>query len=333
MVKMPSFDDDTTVSRIYKTYEEEQRVSIPRPHLGASEIGKDCERAIWYNFRWIQEAKFSGRMLKLFERGKREEEILVNRISAAGVEIYPFNIQTGRQYTFSLFGGHFGGSLDAIGRGFVEAPSAWHLIEFKTHNDKSFNSLVKKFVREAKPEHFFQMQAYMGMSHEPGAEELTGVPKLERAFYFAVNKNDDEIYSERLHYDPKIYAQLKQKALRIILQQTPPPACAGGVMTCKFCDFAGVCNKDVENPVIPRKTCRSCCHVTAKEDGKWICELRDGKELPVDEQVRGCGKHLYLPYLLPWKPVDSDTAGNTITYEKEDGTRVINKGGGRFDPA
>ena len=44
----------------------------PRPmtafaHLGASIIGKDCERALWYDFRWVTRWAFTGRMLRLFD--------------------------------------------------------------------------------------------------------------------------------------------------------------------------------------------------------------------------------------------------------------------------
>ena len=45
-----------------------------RSHLGASVIGNKCKRAIWFNFRWVKKPEFSGRQLRLFNRGHKEEE-------------------------------------------------------------------------------------------------------------------------------------------------------------------------------------------------------------------------------------------------------------------
>jgi len=46
----------------------------PRKHLGMSEIGNDCSRQLWYKFRWMYSETHSGRMLRLFKRGHREED-------------------------------------------------------------------------------------------------------------------------------------------------------------------------------------------------------------------------------------------------------------------
>ena len=48
-----------------------------RTHLGASIIGKECSREAWYIFRWVKFAAFDGRMLRLFDRGKKEKLILL----------------------------------------------------------------------------------------------------------------------------------------------------------------------------------------------------------------------------------------------------------------
>ena len=62
--------------------------------------------------------------------------------------------------------------MDSALLGLPEAPKTWHVGEFKTHNQKSFDDLVKRGVEKAKPMHWDQMQAYMG---------LTG---MERALFF-----------------------------------------------------------------------------------------------------------------------------------------------------
>ena len=54
----------TTVAKIYKAYEDDAE-SGNRPHLGASLIGRSCERQLWLTFRWVDSKKFSGRMLQI----------------------------------------------------------------------------------------------------------------------------------------------------------------------------------------------------------------------------------------------------------------------------
>ena len=45
-----------------------------RWHLGASLIGRECKRYLWYVFRWCLHEKTTGRQQRLFNRGHREEE-------------------------------------------------------------------------------------------------------------------------------------------------------------------------------------------------------------------------------------------------------------------
>lgn len=61
-----------------------------RNHLGASLIGRKCRRELWYSFRWATDVKHSGRMVRLFNRGHREEERFVEWLRAVGVEHFPF---------------------------------------------------------------------------------------------------------------------------------------------------------------------------------------------------------------------------------------------------
>ena len=68
-----------TLSAIYAAYEAERGDGF-REHLGASLIGKSCERALWYDFRWVTRARFPGRILRLFETGQLEEARLVRNL-------------------------------------------------------------------------------------------------------------------------------------------------------------------------------------------------------------------------------------------------------------
>jgi hypothetical protein len=225
-----------------------------------------------------------------------------------------------------MYGGHFGGSLDGILIGLMEAPKTWHNLEMKTHNDKSFKALVKDGVEKAKPEHFIQMQTYMGMSHE----QVGGpVPVLDRSYYLAVNKNTDELYGERLHYDGGVYLGIKEKVRRIVFAVNPPPKMWADkeYFQCKWCDFKDVCHGTPADFEKPHKNCRTCLYSTPTDDGYWRCEKFD-KKLCAEEQRAGCEKHLFIPQLLPWKQVDVNEGA--IVYDDDSGNTITNYAGGEL---
>lgn len=62
-----------------------------RTHFGASGAGGYCPREAWYGFRRVENIEFSGRMLRLFNRGHEEEFRVFKWLSAMeGVVIQPF---------------------------------------------------------------------------------------------------------------------------------------------------------------------------------------------------------------------------------------------------
>ena len=195
-----------TRDAIFASYEADADTGF-RPHLGASQIGKSCERALWYDFRWTTPARFPGRILRLFETGQLEEARIVRNLRRIGATVLEVDPETGRQWRVEAHGGHFGGSLDAVALGLLEAPKTWHVVEFKTHSAKSFRELVAKGVAEAKPQHWAQMQIYM---------HLTG---LTRAMYVAVCKDTDDLHVERVRADGDAAERLLAKAAA---SSTPP---------------------------------------------------------------------------------------------------------------
>ena len=66
---------NSTIEAIYRKFET-NHVESSRAHLGASMIGRECNRALWYGFRWATVPNFPGRVLRLFKRGHDEEDIL-----------------------------------------------------------------------------------------------------------------------------------------------------------------------------------------------------------------------------------------------------------------
>jgi hypothetical protein len=291
-----------TRDAIFAAYEADTSDGF-RSHLGASLIGKECERALWYDFRWTTRAKFPGRVLRLFETGHLAEARLVQNLRRTGATVLEVDPETGRQFRVQAHGGHFGGSLDGIAHNLLEAPKTWHVLEFKTHSAKSFADLAAKHVRQSKPQHFAQMQIYMS---------LTG---LTRALYVAVNKDNDDLYIERVELDTAVSARLLEKAQRVIFAATPLPRISEDPSwyQCRLCDHADVCHGKQAAEI----NCRTCLHATPI-DGGWHC-ARHNKSLTEVDQRTACAHHLYLPPLVPGRQVDAGEGW--VEYEFADGVR------------
>lgn len=303
------------VTAIYAWWEN--RGERPRSYLGGSQIGRECERQLWYSFRWCNlggAREFDGRMLRLFDRGHREEPTFIAELRGIGCQVHDLDPSTGEQFRFKALSGHAAGGIDGVALGLPEAPKTWHLLEFKTHNAKSFGALQKDGVAKAKPEHWAQMQIYMRWAG------------LERAQYLAVNKDTDDLYAERIHADPDAGERLERKAERVIFAAEPLPRISddAAFYKCKGCAFHAVCHTSK----LPAPNCRNCLHATPERDGdgRWTCARHGGDEIPTDIQLEGCQQHRYIPALLArWgEAVDASEAEDWVEYRMKDGQTFRN---------
>src|SRR4051794_25208226 len=114
-----------TVDSIYKAYEAAAEDGM-RPHLGASLIGDDCERKLFFTFRWATVERHDGRLLRLFQTGHLAEHRFVADLRSIGCTVQDVNPETGKQWSVSAVGGHFGGSMDGVVLGLPEAPKTLH---------------------------------------------------------------------------------------------------------------------------------------------------------------------------------------------------------------
>jgi len=301
----------TIVAEIFR-WREKQADEGMRPHLGASLIGHPCARHLWLTFRWAAPQVWSGRMLRLFDRGQREEAVIVAELRGIGAEVSECQ-PNGDQWRVSACGGHFGGSMDGIAR---KLPGGsvhnWEVLEFKTHNAKSFREVAEKGVEKAKYQHWAQMQTYMA---------LTG---MTRANYIAVCKDDDQLYHERVHADPDAGKKIVERAAGIVYAAEPPPRISDKPdwHQCKMCHHAGQCH----GTEAPLPSCRSCAHVTPLDNGTWRCE-RHGITLDAAMQRRSCNVHRFIPAMLDaWaEMIDGDTVDNWVRYRvKASGAEFFN---------
>lgn len=257
----------TTLEKIESpTYQQEKR-----SYLGMSQIGHECSRYLWYHFRWAYQAEFPARMIRLFNRGHREEPEVIKELEKIGITCHSM------QAEFVAGWGHIKGHCDGMCDGVIEAPKTTHLLEIKTMSDKYFKEMVKKGCKAAKPIYYGQCQVGMhGYS-------------LKRALFIAVNKNDDSWYIERIRYNKDEAKELIAKGEGIILSDVPPIKVYKPTWyLCKFCDARFVCHYNSAFDV----TCRTCKHVSIEKFGKWVCG-DTGLELDEDAQKAAC--ELYSP--------------------------------------
>lgn len=240
-----------------------------RSHLGASIIGDECSRKLWYGFRWVHLEKFDGRMLRLFKRGHTEEEKIIKLLQGIGATVNDVDPMTGKQFRLSAVNGHFGGSCD----GNLELPVNGEpltvfvfdseevpvfLTEYKTGADKYYKMIDKsKSVAITKPIHFSQMNTY-GLKFG-----------LKYAVYIMVNKNNDDLYVEIVELDHSQGSQMIRKAEDIITSKVPPVKLSqdSTFWECKFCSFGAICHYGA--PI--EQNCRSCVHSEPVEKSQWRC--------------------------------------------------------------
>ena len=274
---------DGTVKRIYESYEKREKQHFSR-RLGASQIGRPCGREKWYSFRWAKAQHWEGRMLRLFLKGHLEEPIVGSDLKQIGVDWQPVDPETGEQWEFSELGDHFVCKLDGAACGFVESPATWHVVEIKTSSEQAFNKVCREGCAKAKPEHMAQMVTGMGLSG------------MERAMYIVVNKNTDEIYTERIHYNAKDWKRILQQAKEIIFAVEPPERIneSPAHWQCKFCNFASICH---DMGGIAEVNCRTCQFSTPLEEGGWVCEAHR-TSISYEEQMAGCDDHVRRPGMV-----------------------------------
>jgi len=294
------------VTAIYEWWQDRGKTENPRRYLGGSEIGHHCERYLWYKFRGSFDDSFDGRLYRLFNRGHREEAVFVEELRGIGCEVYECD-EDGQQFEVVAIDEHFKGHADAVCRGVPGAEKTWHLVEMKTFNSKDFAKLQKEGVEKHKPQHFAQMQVYMHLL------------ELTRALYLAVNKDNDELYAERIKAEKTAAETLLKRADRIIRSpEIPPrPYPRSDYYLCKWCPAQNLCWGEADEAVpVPSLDCRQCCHATPIEGGQWRCER--GKDFGTP-----CKDHLFLPGYLETEGTPVDAGNDRITYEARDGFRFI----------
>lgn len=305
--------EPATVRAIDEALAVQHAAETPRGHLGMSQIGGACDRLLWLKFRWSLPDTPSPRILRVFKVGNLLEDAMIGWLkSLPGVELHTAG-QDGKQINFKLFGGHFAGSLDGVIRGIPEAPKTWHVWECKTSNTKRFADLCKTGIKEWAPEYWAQVQCYMGSIG------------MDRALFTVINKDDSQIYTERVTYEPMAWDALQARALHI-LEATQPPA--GAWKSPDDWQAKMKINEGARDVYfgreLPAPNCRNCRHsspILTGEDAAWGC-TQIGDLIGIDLQRTGCRHHEYITGLMPFECTGETPQG--VGYKLPNGRVIVN---------
>lgn len=196
-----------------------------RDYIGASLIGSDCLRQIWYEFKGVQATEVPTKIRRTWIIGRVLEGTILNWLQEAGIEIeQPQNQFEAKEMPY------FKGHVDSI---WMKNGKPFAIIEIKTAKDASYLIFVKKGLRTWNPQYYAQLQSYMGMSG------------IHQAYILVLNKDTSDLCDELVIFDGPYYEKLQQKALMISNAQVAPPKINGSPLwyQCKMCKFNKVCHK------------------------------------------------------------------------------------------
>lgn len=278
----------------------EVKSSNGRDYLGCSELGHPCRRWLWLSFRNAIAQEHSGRTMRIFRRGKLEEETIIDDLESIGVKVRTQQVEV-------IFGVHIKGHLDAIISNVdLDDPEREFVAEFKTHNKSSFAELKKKGVKGAHFTHYVQMQMYM---------MGTGI---HQAIYFAVCKDDDSIHYEAIEYDEAIAQKYLERAQEIVVEKRMPEPLSTDPSwyQCKMCPAHKFCHV---THTIEEKHCMTCDYCIPFEDGTWGCNNDDSIYLGIitdSIRISGCWFHEMHGDLVPFESGKKEI-GNLTAAENE----------------
>jgi len=310
---------ENDINSFCETYYEQGH----RNHLGASELGEECWRKLWYGFRWTKLDYHDGRMMRLFNVGHSAEPRFVAYLKGIGFEVQEFENPILHYHPES--GSYFYGKEFNPGDGLIEdvSDNAGHIAaaasqgikpnQFRIsgalgHYGGSLDGICKAPAKYEISENIILSLSFKtnntGAGYAKVADEHLSKSKpkhwaqecqygykagIRYCIYMIENKNDSDITIKIVELDWNYGAELEKKANSIIFAKEPPPRISDNpaFFNCKYCHQAGICHQGEK----PEKNCRSCRHSEPVENGEWHCHLYNSNP-PDDFIKKGCDQWL-----------------------------------------
>ncbi len=311
MVALPQLSDPTleAADRAMEAISREQREV--RPYLGASAIGKPCERQLWYDFRNAGREAMTAASLKRIEDGHHGEDVQAVRLRlVSGIELHTIDPETGRQIGIEDHAGHFRGHLDGAICGLLQSPKTWHVWEHKQVGEDKLTKLQKLKVslgeKNALHEwdivYWSQAQIYM---------HYTG---MTRHYLTAASPGGRNTVSCRTDYDAEAAIRLVEKARRVIFSEEPPVRASENAdfYLCRFCPHSAYCH----GSALPMRNCRTCLFSTPNPEGGWGCE-KHKRGIDPAQFLDGCPDQRFIPAIVPFQQEDAADDASWIAYRTD----------------
>lgn len=242
MVAIPEQGDPTLLA-LKKQTESVGNIRKARDYLGASLIGNECPRQIWYTYRGYSAEPFSAETLWNFEDGHRTEDLIADRFRKLDfIEIHTHDPKSGNQFGFSDFNGKFKGHCDGFIKGLIQAPNAWHVWECKASSEKKWKEFHnckakyddKQVLENWNYNYFVQAQLYMHYF------------KVDRHYMTVAYAGGRDLASCRTEYQPEVAEKYRDRAHKIINSIHEPPRISDkkDYYICRWCNFKDECHKN-----------------------------------------------------------------------------------------
>lgn len=299
----------------------------PRNYLGASEIGNECWRAVWYSYRHAVTPEPGGRMRRLWTRGHREEAFFVALLKLVGIEVEELDPDSGDRLWY-----HDGSDSYVVEPWDAPAPGGgsdylddvtdiqWHVerakwqgLTIKPKKQYRFDGYKNHFsggcdgkawhvdfpdvrflveFKTSNLKRFIELKEKKVKEAQPKhyAQMQIYMRKfgLPFALYCVVCKDDDHLYFEIVPYSANEALEVAIKAEKIIDTPKPPARISNNPQWFK-CRFCDYrLSCQYGQPM--EKKCRTCVHIQPIDGGKWRCN-RWNANPPADVMKIGCDQY------------------------------------------
>lgn len=237
-IPKPPASTTPTIDKILEIMQAENRAEPARDYLGASAMGHDCDRHLYYMANGFPQREPHPKALTASQGGYRAEPVIIDRFQKVpGIELISHQ-PDGTQYEFSDFGGKFKGHPDGFILGLLEAPKTWHIFEIKEKEEKFFRALQKLIQEDPKKalekwsyEYYIQAQIYMRKFN------------LTRHYLVCCTPGAREMVSCRTDLNISVADAMIARAKRIIDMTQPPPREFKDEthFKCRFCAYNMEC--------------------------------------------------------------------------------------------
>lgn len=293
-----------------------------RTRLGIAKLENPCDAALWFGFRWVKPAAHTGRQLRLFKRGDREEPWFKDMLRAVGCTVE----DTREQFLYwhaeseaylvtdtEFYGDGLLAQVNhlpehrnkAAKQGVVPEKIPFRVSWASGHCGGSLDCRVKlpesygvdlRFVTEFKTQAtgrgFSSLKTHGVAETKPehfSQLSCYGVSEDDKyGLYLSVNKNDDDLHVELMRLNTAEQKVKQELAERIVFSPNVPDK-NPETSRCKYCDYNDVCSGDV----VPVKNCRSCKYLQPIEDAAWRCNFY-GQNPPKHVIKEGCENWLSI---------------------------------------